>query len=140
MKLSRLYLSNIIAIAHSGEYLQLLIDRGDEVELLEIPAPVGAYEALEELNNIVADSLELPTTEDAIAMLPIESSMAKAVGYDSDEEVLQVEFRNGEIYQYQDVDDSTWDGLYKTDSIGKFFNQKIKGKYQYQHLSDRYPA
>ena len=57
MKLSRLYLSNIVAIAHSGEYLQLLIDRGNELELLEIPAPVEAYEGLEELNQIVTDSL-----------------------------------------------------------------------------------
>ena len=140
MKLSRLYLANIVAIAHGGQYLQLLIDKGDELELLEIPAPVEAYEALEELNHIVADSLDLPQTEDAIAMLPVESSMAKAVGYDSDEEVLQVEFRNGDVYQYSNVDDTTWDGLYKTKSIGKFFNRRIKGKYQCQRLHYQYPA
>ncbi len=134
MKLSRLYLSSIVAIAHSGEYLQLLIDRGNELELLEIPAPVEAYEGLEELNQIVADSLALPTIDEAIAMLPVESSMANAVGYDSDEEVLQVEFNNGATYQYQNVDDQIWDGLYKTESIGKFFNSEIKGKYQYQRL------
>ncbi|MDJ0799754.1 MAG: KTSC domain-containing protein [Calothrix sp. MO_167.B12] len=134
MKLSRLYLSSIVAIAHSGEYLQLLIDRGNELELLEVPAPVEAYEGLQELNEIVADSLALPTIDEAIAMLPVESSMANAVGYDSDEEVLQVEFNNGAIYQYTDVDDETWDGLYKTDSIGKFFNSEIRGKYQYERL------
>lgn len=134
MKLSRLYLSSIVAIAHSGEYLQLLIDRGNELELLEVPAPVEAYEGLQELNEIVTDSLALPTIDEAIAMLPVESSMANAVGYDSDEEVLQVEFNNGAIYQYEDVDDETWDGLYKTDSIGKFFNSEIKGKYSYQRL------
>jgi len=134
MKLSRLYLSSIVAIAHSGEYLQLLIDRGNELELLEIPAPVEAYEGLQELNEIVTESLALPTIEEAIAMLPVESSMANAVGYDSDEEVLQVEFNNGAIYQYEDVDDETWDGLYKTDSIGRFFNKEIRGKYSYQRI------
>ncbi len=134
MKLSRLYLSSIVAIAHSGEYLQLLIDRGNELELLEIPAPVEAYEGLQELNEIVTDSLALPTIDEAIAMLPVESSMANAVGYDSDEEVLQVEFNNGAIYQYEDIDDETWDGLYKTDSIGKFFNKEIRGKYSYQRI------
>lgn len=134
MKLSRLYLSSIVAIAHSGEYLQLLIDKGNELELLEIPAPVEAYEGLQELNEIVTDSLALPTIDEAIAMLPVESSMANAVGYDSDEEVLQVEFNNGAIYQYEDVDDETWDGLYKTDSIGRFFNKEIRGKYSYQRI------
>ncbi len=134
MKLSRLYLSSIVAIAHSGECLQLLIDRGNELELLEIPAPVEAYEGLQELNEIVTDSLALPTIDEAIAMLPVESSMANAVGYDSDEEVLQVEFNNGAIYQYEDIDDETWDGLYKTDSIGKFFNKEIRGKYSYQRI------
>nr|WP_267145353.1 hypothetical protein [Nostoc commune] len=35
MKLSKVDLSSLVAIAHSDGYLQLLLDRGDELVFLE---------------------------------------------------------------------------------------------------------
>lgn len=133
MKLSKIDLSNLVAISHSDGYLQLLLDRGDEFEFLEIPAPIQAYEGLQELNEIV-EANALPPEEEAIAMLPVDSSMAAAVGYDSEEQVLQVEFYNGVVYQYSGVEAETWEDLQSTDSIGKFFNQEIKGRYECERL------
>jgi len=137
MKLSKIDLSNLVAISHCDGYLQLLLDKGDEFEFLEIPAPIQAYEGLQELNEIVAEANALLPQEEPIAMLPVNSSMATAVGYDSNEQVLQVEFYNGTVYQYSGVETETWEDLQLADSIGKFFNQEIKGRYECERLDDK---
>ncbi|MEH2433780.1 MAG: KTSC domain-containing protein [Nostoc sp.] len=136
MKLSKVDLSSLVAIAHSDGYLQLLLDRGDELEFLEIPAPVQAYEGLQELNEAIAQTPALPFEEEPIAMLPVSSSMAIAVGYDRDEHILQVEFQNGGVYQYLGVDEDTWSDFHASDSIGSFFNQEIKGRYDCDRLDN----
>ncbi|MEH2382777.1 MAG: KTSC domain-containing protein [Nostoc sp.] len=136
MKLSKVDLSSLVAIAHSDGYLQLLLDRGDELEFLEIPAPIQAYEGLQELNEVIAETTLLPFEEEPIVMLPVISSMAMAVGYDRNEHILQVEFQSGAVYQYLGVDNDTWEDLHSSDSIGSFFNQEIKGKYDCDRLDN----
>ena len=79
MRLSKVDLSSLVAIAHSDGYLQLLLDRGNELEFLEIPAPIQAYEGLQELNEAIAETSALPFEEEPIAMLPVSSSMAAAI-------------------------------------------------------------
>ncbi|MCC5636559.1 KTSC domain-containing protein [Nostoc sp. CHAB 5844] len=134
MKLSKVDLSSLVAIAHSDGYLQLLLDRGDELEFLEIPAPVQAYEGLQHLSEIVAETATLPVVEEAIAMLPVSSSMAIAVGYSQSDRILQVEFQSGAVYQYSEVEPETWEDLHEADSIGEFFNQEIKGRYESERI------
>jgi hypothetical protein len=134
MKLSKMDLSSLIAIAHSDGNLQLLLDRGDEIEFLEIPAPVQAYEGLLELNEIVSEPAALPPQPEPIALLPVSSSMAASIAYDSNEEILQVEFNNGAVYQYLGVDEETWEDFYSSDSVGSFFNQEIKGKFDCERI------
>jgi hypothetical protein len=136
MKLSKLDLSNVLAIAHSNGHLQLLVDRGSELEFLEIAAPVQAYEGLQLLNEIVADCLELPLLKEPIAMLPVSSSMASAVGYDNNQNILQVEFHNGAVYQYEGVEPETWKEFYCADSVGSFFNEEIKGQYECERIDE----
>ncbi|MEH2177585.1 KTSC domain-containing protein [Nostoc sp.] len=136
MKLSKVDLSSLVAIAHSDGYLQLLLDRGNELEFLEIPAPIQAYEGLQELNEAIAETTALPFEEEPIVMLPVVSSMAMAVGYDRNEQILQVEFQSGAVYQYLGVDEDTWEDLHSSDSIGSFFNQEIKGRYECDRLDD----
>ncbi|MFN6538547.1 MAG: KTSC domain-containing protein [Nostoc sp. EkiNYC01] len=136
MRLSKVDLSSLVAIAHSDGYLQLLLDRGNELEFLEIPAPIQAYEGLQELNEVIAETTALPFEEEPIAMLPVSSTMAAAVGYDRDEQILQVEFQNGAVYQYLGVDEDTWEDLHASDSIGGFFNQEIKGRYECDRIDN----
>lgn len=138
MKLSKLDLSNVVAIAHSQGHLQLLLDLGNELEFIEIPAPVAAFEGLQHLNEIVADAKDLPAYEQSIAMLPMNSSMANAIGYDSNTNILQIEFHNGAVYQYSEIDQDTWQDLHQADSVGKFFNENVRGKYQYERVDDDY--
>ncbi|WP_392532492.1 KTSC domain-containing protein [Nostoc sp. C117] len=136
MRLSKVDLSSLVAIAHSDGYLQLLLDRGDEIEFLEIPAPIQAYEGLQELNEAIAETTALHFEEEPIAMLPVSSTMAAAVGYHSDEQILQVQFQNGAIYQYLGVDEDTWEDLHSADSIGSFFNCEIKGRYECDRIDN----
>ncbi|ABA22586.1 conserved hypothetical protein [Trichormus variabilis ATCC 29413] len=67
-------------------------------------------------------------------MLPVSSSMATSVGYDNEEQVLQIEFYNGAVYQYSGIEPETWRDLQSADSIGEFFNQEIKGRYECEPL------
>lgn len=50
MRLSKIDLSKIVAVGHSDGYLGLLIDRGEEVEYIEITAPNAAYQGLQQVN------------------------------------------------------------------------------------------
>ena len=131
MKLSKINLSGLIAIAHDEDFqLSLLIDRGDGLECVDIPAPVEAYDGLQDLDAIVG--AQLPEGKGAIASQPVASTMAKSLGYNEAQKLLQIEFQSGAVYQYQDVDEETWDAFQSAKSPGKFFNQEIKGRYYSQ--------
>lgn len=56
----------------------------------------------------------------------VSSSLVASVGYDPDEEVLEVELQNGRVYQYRDVPEDTYRGLVNADSIGRYFNQHVR--------------
>lgn len=130
MKLSKIDLSNLVAVGHADGYLGLLIDRGDEMEYVEIPAPVAACQGLQQVSYLAAsENTPISAAQELEAMLPVNSSMAKAIGYDNESQTLQVEFHNGAIYQYSDVESETWESLQAADSTGKFFNSDIKGNY-----------
>lgn len=144
MRLDKIDLSSVVAIGHSDGQLQVLIDRGEEMEYLELNAPFAAYQGLQQLayiaNNDISsfsdEETELPAEEEPIAMLPVRSTMASAIGYDEDREILQIEFNNGAVYQYSGVDCETWEELLDSDSIGKFYNSEIKGCYECDRVED----
>lgn len=142
MQLSKIDLSHLVAIAHKDDQLGLVIDRGDSLDIVEIPAPLAAYEGLCLLNAIVtgtaaivdADLNHLPGVAPSPPMLPVQSTMARAIGYDPHQAVLQVQFKNGSVYQYDDVDADTWHEFQVTDSPGQFFNREIKGNYRSRRI------
>ena len=136
MKFSKVNLSKLLGVSHSDGYLQLLLDRGNELEFLEIPAPIQAYEGLQDLNELIAEPPPLLEEEETFAMLPVASTMASAIGYDSENEVLQIEFNSGAVYQYSDIDEDTFEDLYASDAIGRYYNQYIKGKYQSERIDN----
>jgi KTSC domain len=129
MKLSKIDLSSLKAIAHDGNGLKLIVERDDEFELVEVPAPLAAYEGLQLLNAIVSEPAYLEPVEDPIEMHPVYSTMASQIGYDPDREILQIEFQSGAVYQYAEVDPEIWEDLQYSDSIGCFYNDEIKGYY-----------
>jgi frataxin-like iron-binding protein CyaY len=62
-------------------------------------------------------------------MTPVASSNLTAVGYDAEEHVLTVEFKNGSTYAYSGVDQTAYDDLIGAASVGSHFNRWIKTTY-----------
>ena len=61
---------------------------------------------------------------------PVDSEMALSVGYNSKASILEIEFRpSGEVWQYLNVPKKVYMEMMQ-DSIGQYFNQKIRGKYE----------
>jgi len=56
----------------------------------------------------------------------IQSSNLASVGYDEITSTLEVEFTNGNIYQYFDVPIHIYKGLMNATSKGRYLNQDIK--------------
>lgn len=59
-------------------------------------------------------------------LIPVKSSNVQAVGYDPDEKVLRVAFRNGGVYDYPAVPPEMYESLLKSESIGRFVAQVVR--------------
>jgi hypothetical protein len=56
----------------------------------------------------------------------INSSNIRSVGYDSRNRVLEIEFSNGNIYQYTGVSDEVHRRLMNSPSPGSYFRDEIE--------------
>jgi len=66
--------------------------------------------------------------------ITVDSSNIASIGYDPETMTLEVEFTNGNVYQYFDVPPSLHENLMLADSKGKFLHTQIKGLYRYARL------
>ncbi|MEC4982839.1 MAG: KTSC domain-containing protein [Oscillatoria sp. PMC 1068.18] len=126
MKLNKVDLAKIVAVGYEQDKLGLLIDRGEDIEYLEIPAPNAAYQGLQQVNDLAASR--------NLSRKPVKSSMAAAIAYSEVDKKLQVEFLSGSVYQYDNVEAEIWQELRNSDSTGKYYNSKIKGNYSCQRI------
>ncbi|HEX9982736.1 MAG TPA: KTSC domain-containing protein [Thermoanaerobaculia bacterium] len=62
------------------------------------------------------------------------SSAIAAIGYDLDSRVLEVEFRSRRIYRYAGVPPEAVEALLTANSIGSYFNRRIKPRYRMARL------
>ena len=62
-------------------------------------------------------------------MIPVASSMLKAVGYDPGTQELTVQFHEGGTYAYQGVTQGVYDVLMGAQSVGHFFLGNVKNQY-----------
>lgn len=67
---------------------------------------------------------------------PVESSMLRSVGYDPVEEILELEFHDGHVYQYGDVPEEIYRELMSAQSIGRYFLTYIQDQYPYARDRD----
>jgi len=65
---------------------------------------------------------------------PVISSNLKSVGYDMNTKTLEIEFKNGSVYQYYEVPLDVYEGLMKAPSHGKFFHAHIRNVYRYKRI------
>ena len=64
----------------------------------------------------------------------VDSSMINKVMFNFQSKTLKVEFTSGALHEYSNVDPEIYDELCKSESQGKFFNEKIKNNYEHTQL------
>lgn len=67
-------------------------------------------------------------------MFFVDSSNIEAIGYDSSQQQLHVQFKSGQTYVYYNVEESVFEEFKQAESKGKFLHAHIKGVYEYQKL------
>lgn len=66
--------------------------------------------------------------------VPVDSSNIAAVGFDSTSETLEVEFKNGAVYQYFDVPERTYEELRDASSVGGYLASHVKGSFRFSKV------
>ena len=72
-----------------------------------------------------------------IKRLPVDSTALAAVGYSRSLRALEIEFRNGAIYRYLEVEPSIYRDLMKAASKARYYDQNIRRKYRSLHVRSR---
>lgn len=62
------------------------------------------------------------------------STQVSKAWYDEEKQALFVTFKTGKTYRYDEVPLSVWEASLQAESIGKFLNTDIKGKYSYKAI------
>jgi len=70
-------------------------------------------------------------------LIPVESSMIHAVGYDRKGRILEVIFNSGQIYCYEEVPPKVYKGLMEARSKGQYMRAEIIDMYPEYRLSRR---
>jgi hypothetical protein len=60
----------------------------------------------------------------------VDSSSLRSVGYDAATLTLEVEFRNGSVYRYANVPTELWASFRRADSMGKFFQEHVRDRFE----------
>lgn len=147
----KLDLSRIQGIAHSNDRLHLIFTNNHQnLEIKSFPVPpqvIDCFKALGEVNNrktvtlpsfTPSNPVSLPLSE--IAMVEVNelkaghSDTIKAIGYHPKREILQVRFTDSATYQYYQVPYGGFLNFLTSDSLGSFFNQFIKNRFEFQRV------
>ena len=62
----------------------------------------------------------------------LNSSDIASIGYDEASQTLEIEFHATGVYRYFSVPRDVFEGLRQTPSPGKYFLQRIKGKFAWE--------
>lgn len=62
-------------------------------------------------------------------LVQVVSRSIRAIGYDSRSGRLMVVFRTGYAYLFWGVPQTSYDAFLRASSKGRFFNQRIRGRY-----------
>jgi len=62
----------------------------------------------------------------------VESSTIASVGYDEEQQILEIVFRGGRVYHYLEVPPERVLSLLRAESKGRFLNREIKPHFRYE--------
>ena len=86
------------------------------------------------------DPPEVPDSPGIISHIKrdaVQSTALASVGYSRRLHALEIEFRNGAIYRYLNVDPATYHELMIAPSKARFYDEKIRRKYRSLHVRRR---
>ena len=63
------------------------------------------------------------------------SSQITSVGYDPDQQHLEIKFKRGGLYRYRKVPAQAHADLMAADSVGSHFHRHIRNQYDYERLN-----
>jgi KTSC domain len=66
--------------------------------------------------------------------MPVSSSVLASVGYDHDDLILETELTSGAVYDYFEVPESEYVELMAADSLGRYYNERIRNRYRYKRV------
>ena len=66
--------------------------------------------------------------------IQVNSTLIANVVYDMAGSLLEVEFRDGAIYQYSAVPEAVYQVLIAADSKGAYFNRQIRNHFRYRRV------
>ena len=66
----------------------------------------------------------------------VKSSAIKSIGYDAAQNILEIEFKGGGVYQYSDFPQKEWDWFRLQPSIGGHFAKNIANKYKSKRVEE----
>lgn len=64
----------------------------------------------------------------------VASSNIASIGYDEPAQTLEVEFKDGSVYQYYNVQQALYEQLMQAGSKGQFLHYNIKNAYPYSRV------
>jgi hypothetical protein len=67
----------------------------------------------------------------------VQSTAIASIGYSKRLHALEIEFRNGAIYRYLNVDPGIYHELMSAPSKARFYDEKIRRKYRSLHVRRR---
>ena len=87
-------------------------------------------------NHIKIEELvEIQKEEILLNRISVSSSNIVSIGFDSNFGTLEIEFKNGGVFQYFDVPESIYNGIMSASSHRKYLSQNIKNNYRYSKRS-----
>ncbi len=65
----------------------------------------------------------------------VKSSSVASAGYSAEGSTLELEYRNGSVYQYFAVPKNVFESLLAAESKGSFVSERIRGRYPYRRVA-----
>jgi hypothetical protein len=66
---------------------------------------------------------------------PVQSRAIVSAGYDAEQRTLELEWKNGRVYQYFEVPQGTFEWLLRAHSKGAFFSRMIDQRYAFREVT-----
>ncbi|WP_101294553.1 KTSC domain-containing protein [Halegenticoccus soli] len=114
--------------------MKAVTESGREIECAEIEESAHGVDLYDAERNRVGYVPYDRLAYVAEIRTPVESSSLKSVGYDPDDETLEIEFHSGGVYRYRDVPRRVYQELLSASSHGSYFHEHVRGQYDYRRL------